>query len=109
MYSLLVAQSVVFDRRPQRAADRSSLPIVQRQRHKVLRLYQYLLNGPFSDLGNWFCRMYCGFEDAIEVFDVHRPGNDQGTRLHTTPSKKAKDGLKGESTLPYIGSRGFLP
>lgn len=33
------------------------------------------------------------------MFDVHRPGNDEGTRLHTTPSKKAKDGLKGENTL----------
>ena len=39
-------------------------------------------------------RLYCGFEDAIEVFDVHRPG--EGTRLHTTPSKKSRDGLKGE-------------
>ncbi|KZT68588.1 hypothetical protein DAEQUDRAFT_727712 [Daedalea quercina L-15889] len=38
-------------------------------------------------------RFYCGFEDAIEVFDVQRPG--EGTRLHTTPSKKSKDGLKG--------------
>ncbi|KAJ7087901.1 WD40-repeat-containing domain protein [Mycena belliarum] len=38
-------------------------------------------------------RLYCGFEDAIEVFDVGRPG--EGTRLLTTPSKKSKDGLKG--------------
>ncbi|KAH9911774.1 uncharacterized protein BXZ73DRAFT_82628 [Epithele typhae] len=38
-------------------------------------------------------RLYCGFEDAIEVFDVHRPG--EGTRLHITPSKKSRDGLKG--------------
>lgn len=38
-------------------------------------------------------RLYCGFEDAIEVFDVSRPG--EGKRLHTTPSKKSKDGLKG--------------
>ncbi|KAJ2912981.1 hypothetical protein MD484_g7446, partial [Candolleomyces efflorescens] len=38
-------------------------------------------------------RLYCGFEDAIEVFDVGYPG--EGTRLHTTPSKKSKDGLKG--------------
>ena len=47
-----------------------------------------------------FCRIYCGYEDAIEVFDVQRPGNDEGTRLHTTPSKKTKDGLKGEKHLP---------
>ncbi|OBZ74690.1 Telomerase Cajal body protein 1 [Grifola frondosa] len=38
-------------------------------------------------------RLYCGFEDAIEVFDVQYPG--EGTRLHTTPSKKSRDGLKG--------------
>ncbi|GJE98645.1 WD40 repeat domain-containing protein [Phanerochaete sordida] len=38
-------------------------------------------------------KLYCGFEDAIEVFDVHVPG--EGTRLHTTPTKKSRDGLKG--------------
>lgn len=38
-------------------------------------------------------RLYCGFEDAVEVFDFARPG--EGTRLMTTPSKKSKDGLKG--------------
>ncbi|KAI0651027.1 hypothetical protein C8Q79DRAFT_931081 [Trametes meyenii] len=38
-------------------------------------------------------RLYCGFEDAVEVFDIHCPG--EGTRLHTTPSKKSRDGLKG--------------
>ncbi|KAF9233382.1 hypothetical protein BU15DRAFT_90379 [Melanogaster broomeanus] len=40
-----------------------------------------------------FPRLYCGFEDAIEIFDVQRPG--EGHRLQTTPSKKSKDGLKG--------------
>jgi hypothetical protein len=38
-------------------------------------------------------RLYCGFENAIEVFDVSHPG--EGTRIHTTPSRKSKDGLKG--------------
>ncbi|KAJ7708212.1 WD40-repeat-containing domain protein [Mycena rosella] len=38
-------------------------------------------------------RLYCGFEDAIEVFDIGRPG--EGTRLPTSPSKKSRDGLKG--------------
>ncbi|TEB27851.1 WD40 repeat-like protein [Coprinellus micaceus] len=38
-------------------------------------------------------RLFCGFEDAIEVFDVGQPG--EGTRRHTTLSKKSKDGLKG--------------
>ncbi|TBU41881.1 hypothetical protein BD309DRAFT_867438 [Dichomitus squalens] len=39
-------------------------------------------------------KLYCGFEDAIEVFDVQRPG--EGIRLRTTPSKKSRDGLKGK-------------
>ncbi|PPR01819.1 hypothetical protein CVT24_001683 [Panaeolus cyanescens] len=38
-------------------------------------------------------RLYCGFENAIEIFDVSRPG--EGVRQNTTPSKKSKDGLKG--------------
>ncbi|KAF9447780.1 WD40 repeat-like protein [Macrolepiota fuliginosa MF-IS2] len=38
-------------------------------------------------------KIYCGYEDAIEVFDVARPG--EGTRILTTPSRKSKDGLKG--------------
>ncbi|KAH9886664.1 WD40-repeat-containing domain protein [Cubamyces lactineus] len=47
-------------------------------------------------------RLYCGFEDAIEVFDIHCPG--EGTRLHTTPSKKSRDGLKG-----IISALSFAP
>ena len=39
-------------------------------------------------------RLYCGFEDAIEVFDVHYPG--EGTRLRTVPTKKSRDGLRGK-------------
>ena len=42
-------------------------------------------------------RLYCGFEDAIEIFDVQRPG--EGERLPTTPTKKSKDGLKGELSV----------
>ncbi|KAG0697486.1 WD40-repeat-containing domain protein [Suillus ampliporus] len=38
-------------------------------------------------------KLYCGFEDAIEIFDIQHPG--EGDRLPTTPSKKSKDGLKG--------------
>ncbi|KAJ6480378.1 WD40-repeat-containing domain protein [Mycena sanguinolenta] len=40
-------------------------------------------------------KLYCGFENAIEVFDVGRPGPSEGTRLHTSPSKQSRDGLKG--------------
>ena len=43
-------------------------------------------------------RLYCGFEDAIEVFNVQRPG--EGTRLPTTPTKNSKDGLKG--MYPFV-------
>ncbi|KAF8761248.1 WD40 repeat-like protein [Rhizoctonia solani] len=43
-------------------------------------------------------RLYCGFEDAIEVFDVHCPG--EGTRLHTIPTKKSRDGMRGEHGRP---------
>ncbi|KAG1876720.1 hypothetical protein DFJ58DRAFT_866111, partial [Suillus subalutaceus] len=39
-------------------------------------------------------KLYCGFEDAIEIFDIQQPG--EGDRLPTTPSKKSKDGLKGK-------------
>ncbi|THH33366.1 hypothetical protein EUX98_g830 [Antrodiella citrinella] len=41
-------------------------------------------------------KLYCGFEDAIEVFDLQYPG--EGTRLHTTPNKRSRDGLKGKLT-----------
>ncbi len=41
-------------------------------------------------------RLYCGYEDAIEAFDISRPG--EGTRIPTTPSRKSKDGLKGALT-----------
>ena len=37
--------------------------------------------------------MFCGFTDAIEVFDISAPG--EGTRLFTRPTKKSKDGLRG--------------
>lgn len=47
-------------------------------------------------------RIYCGHEDAIEVFDVSRPG--EGKRIATTPSKKSKDGLKG-----IVSSIAFSP
>ncbi|KAG2029939.1 hypothetical protein BDR03DRAFT_995026 [Suillus americanus] len=36
---------------------------------------------------------YCGFEDAIGIFDIQQPG--EGDRLPIMPSKKSKDGLEG--------------
>ncbi|KAI0310854.1 hypothetical protein OF83DRAFT_1252248 [Amylostereum chailletii] len=47
-------------------------------------------------------KLYCGFEDAIEVFDLNAPG--EGTRLATTPSRKSRDGLKG-----IISALAFCP
>ncbi|KAH9912362.1 uncharacterized protein BXZ73DRAFT_107494 [Epithele typhae] len=38
-------------------------------------------------------RLYCGFEDAIEVFDV--TVRAKAHVCHITPSKKSRDGLKG--------------
>ncbi|KAG1787801.1 hypothetical protein EV424DRAFT_1341555 [Suillus variegatus] len=37
-------------------------------------------------------KLYCCFEDAIEIFDIQQPG--EGGRPPTTPSKNSKDGLK---------------
>ncbi|KAG6875595.1 hypothetical protein C0992_003157, partial [Termitomyces sp. T32_za158] len=73
---------------------RASYPIVDhRERHVA----------PHSLAFDLFAtRLYCGFLDAIEVFDVSRPG--PGTRLPTTPSRKSKDGLKG-----IISALAFVP
>ncbi|KAG9308106.1 hypothetical protein JVU11DRAFT_12538 [Chiua virens] len=71
---------------------RASYPIVDhRERYVAPHSLAFNLSGE---------RLYCGFEDAIEVFDVQRPS--EGERLPTTPSKKSKDGLKGiVSTLAF--------
>ncbi|KAI9511442.1 WD40 repeat-like protein [Russula earlei] len=59
--------------------------------------------GPHSVSFNYSAdKLYCGFEDAVEVFDINNPG--QGTRLATTPSKKSRDGLKG-----IISALAFCP
>ncbi|KAJ3825238.1 WD40-repeat-containing domain protein [Lentinula raphanica] len=47
-------------------------------------------------------KLYCGFENAIEVFDVSYPG--EGIRLATIPNKSSKDGLKG-----IISALAFCP
>jgi WD40 repeat protein len=50
----------------------------------------------------FYCSLYCGYEDAIHVFDFQTPG--EGTKLATTPSKKSKDGMKG-----IVSSIAFSP
>ncbi|KAF8518200.1 WD40-repeat-containing domain protein [Gautieria morchelliformis] len=47
-------------------------------------------------------RLYCGFQDAIEVFDINYPG--EGERIFTSPSKKSRSGLKG-----IVSSLAFCP
>ncbi|KAJ7779598.1 WD40-repeat-containing domain protein [Mycena metata] len=64
---------------------RASYPIVD---HRERQIAPHSLTFNLSAT-----KLYCGFEDAIEVFDVGRPG--EGTRLPTSPSKKSRDGLKG--------------
>ncbi|KAJ7042201.1 WD40-repeat-containing domain protein [Mycena alexandri] len=64
---------------------RASYPIVD---HRERQIAPHSLTFNLSAT-----KLYCGFEDAIEVFDVGRPG--EGTRLATSPSKKSRDGLKG--------------
>lgn len=39
--------------------------------------------------------LYCGFDNAIEIFDVGRPG-DEGYRMKTTRTRSSRDGQKGE-------------
>ncbi|KAJ3186518.1 Telomerase Cajal body protein 1 [Gaertneriomyces sp. JEL0708] len=46
-------------------------------------------------------KIYCGFNNLVQVFDVHRPGRDS-LRIPTTPSKKSRDGQKGlVSTIAF--------
>jgi len=39
-------------------------------------------------------RIYCGHENAIEIFDFSRDG-EAGTRISTTPNRKSREGQKG--------------
>lgn len=47
-------------------------------------------------------RLYCGFENGIECFDVANPGAN-GTRHMLSPSRKAKQGQKGEAPDDPLG------
>ncbi|GAA5977536.1 hypothetical protein JCM5350_004726 [Sporobolomyces pararoseus] len=45
--------------------------------------------------------LYCGFENAIEIFDVSRPG-EEGFRMKTVPNRSSRSGQKGLiSTLDF--------
>ncbi|GAA5869003.1 hypothetical protein JCM16303_000333 [Sporobolomyces ruberrimus] len=50
--------------------------------------------------------LYCGFENAIEIFDVSRPG-EEGFRMKTTPNRASRTGQKGLiSTIDFSPSHG---
>jgi hypothetical protein len=40
-------------------------------------------------------RLYCGFENAIEVFDVSHPGYGNSDRIKTSFTRKERGGQKG--------------
>ncbi|KAI8918189.1 WD40-repeat-containing domain protein [Powellomyces hirtus] len=48
-------------------------------------------------------KLYCGFNNLIQIFDTHRPGRDC-VRKPTSPNKKSKKGQKG-----LISSIAFNP
>lgn len=53
-------------------------------------------------------KLYCGFENAIEILDVSRPGA-AGFRLHTSPTRSSRSGQKGIiSTLAFTPDRSGL-
>ncbi|KAG0761078.1 hypothetical protein G6F29_010857 [Rhizopus arrhizus] len=39
-------------------------------------------------------KIYCGYENMIEIFDVHRPGNESD-KIPTIPTRKSRKGQKG--------------
>ncbi|KAK4053458.1 hypothetical protein OIV83_001625 [Microbotryomycetes sp. JL201] len=47
--------------------------------------------------------LYCGFANAIEVFEINQPGA-AGQRIHTSPSRASRQGQKG-----IISSLAFRP
>lgn len=53
-------------------------------------------------------RMYCGFENAIEVFDVATPGYGTATRIKTTFTRREKGGQKGQSDYDKLLTTGLI-
>ena len=51
-------------------------------------------------------RLYCGHDNAIEIFDFARDGSE-GTRISTTPNRKSRDGQKG--IISDLSISPFLP
>ena len=51
-------------------------------------------------------RLYCGFDGAIEVFDVSNPGHDTSDRLKLAYAKRQEGGQKGELVQPFTAALG---
>ncbi|WVR04557.1 hypothetical protein IAU60_001564 [Kwoniella sp. DSM 27419] len=66
---------------------RATYPIVD-HRERYIAPHSLTFN-PAAD------RLYCGFENAIEVFDIANPGHDTSERLKTIQSKRERGGQKG--------------
>lgn len=43
--------------------------------------------------------MYCGHENAIEVFDIATPGHGGSERIKTSSTKRDKGGQKGTASI----------
>ncbi|WWC67852.1 uncharacterized protein I206_101769 [Kwoniella pini CBS 10737] len=66
---------------------RASYPIID-HRERFLAPHSLAFNSSAT-------KLYCGHENAIEVFDIASPGYDQGDRLKLVYAKKEKGGQRG--------------
>ncbi|BEI80549.1 hypothetical protein CcaverHIS002_0110780 [Cutaneotrichosporon cavernicola] len=66
---------------------RASYPIVD-HRERFIAPYSFAFNTAAD-------KLYCGFENAIEVFDIASPGYDTGERLKLGLTRKEKGGQRG--------------
>ncbi|WVQ74053.1 hypothetical protein IAR50_003636 [Cryptococcus sp. DSM 104548] len=66
---------------------RASYPIVD-HRERFVAPHSLTFNASAT-------KMYCGFESAIEIFDVANPGYNTSTRFKTSVTRSSKDGQRG--------------
>ncbi|KAK8846832.1 hypothetical protein IAR55_005920 [Kwoniella newhampshirensis] len=66
---------------------RATYPIVD-HRERFIAPYSMAFNSTSS-------KLYCGYESAIEVFDIANPGHNTSERLKTAFTKRDKGGQKG--------------
>ena len=51
--------------------------------------------------------LYCGFENAVEIFDVARPG-EAGFRMQTTPTRSSRSGQKGKPARLFLIAESYV-